>query len=58
MTQEQQGTTDRYTFLRNWSLTPLLSQHFSLTEKLSVNVGLGEGYVGSFPETYNDPEQL
>ena len=22
---------------------------------VSVNVGLGEGYVGSFQETYNDP---
>ena len=23
----------------------------------SVNVGLGEGQVGSFPETYNDPHK-
>ena len=25
---------------------------------VSVNVGLGEGYVGSFPETYNDPQNV
>ena len=30
--------------------TPPLSQHFALTEKSSVNAGLGEGLVGSFPE--------
>ena len=26
--------------------------------EVSVNVGLGEGYVGSFPETYNDPQNV
>jgi len=26
--------------------------------EVSVNVGLGEGYVGSFPETYYDPNFL
>ena len=35
--------------------TAPLSQHFALTEKSSVNAGLGEGLVGSFPEMYNDP---
>ena len=38
--------------------TPPLSQHFALTEKSSVNAGLGEGLVGSFPEMYNDPKIL
>ena len=38
--------------------TPPLSQHFTLTEKSSVNAGLGEGLVGSFPEMYNDPKIL
>ena len=23
--------------------------------EVSINVGLGEGYVGSFPETHDDP---
>ena len=27
----------------------------TLTSHLEQNIGLGEGYVGSFPETYNDP---
>ena len=27
----------------------------TLTSHLGQNVGLGEGWVGSFPETYNDP---
>ena len=27
---------------------------FTLTYHLGQNVGLREGYVGSFPETYND----
>ena len=27
----------------------------ALTSHLGQNVGLGEGEVGSFPETYNDP---
>ena len=26
--------------------------------EVSFNVGLGEGWVGSFPETYNDPKYL
>ena len=26
----------------------------TLTSHLGQNVGLGEGYVSSFPETYND----
>ena len=29
-----------------------INTYFSLREK---NVALGEGYVGSFPETYDDP---
>ena len=37
-----------YTFLRNCLPTPPLSQHFAISEKC-VNVGLGEGYVDSFP---------
>ena len=27
----------------------------TLTSHLGQNVGLGEGWVGSFPETYNEP---
>ena len=27
----------------------------TLNSNLGQNVGLGEEYVGSFPETYNDP---
>ena len=29
----------------------------TLTSHLGQNVGLGEGYVGSFPETYNHPAE-
>ena len=28
----------------------------TLASYLGQNVGFGEGQVGSFPETYNDPE--
>ena len=28
------------------------------TSHLGQNVGLGEGYVGSFPETHNDPNGI
>ena len=37
-----------YTFLKNCPPTPPLSQHFAISEKC-VSVGLGEGYVDSFP---------
>ena len=39
--------------------TPPLSQHFALSEKqVLMLIGLGEGLVGSFPETYIDPKRL
>ena len=44
------------TFLGNCQPTPPLSQHLTHTSHLRQNVGLGEGWVGSFPETYNDPK--
>ena len=30
----------------------------TLTSHVGQNVGLGEGQVGSFPETYNDPYMI
>jgi len=41
--------TDQFSFMRNCPPIPPSSQHFAV----SVDVNLGEGYVGSFPETYN-----
>ena len=46
---------DHYAFLRNCPPTPSPKPTFCPKWDVSVNVGLGEGYVGSFPETYNDP---
>ena len=31
---------------------------FSCKWEVSVNVGLGKGYVGSFPEMYNAPQNV
>ena len=54
---------NHYTSLGNCPPTPPLGQHFALSEnnrtqntcwEVSDNVGLGEGYVGSFPETNKD----
>ena len=41
---------DQFMFLGNCPPTPPLSQH-CLTSQLGKNVGLGEGSVGSVPET-------
>ena len=53
---------DHNTFLGNCSPTPPLNQHFALREKqvrkISVGVGLGEGWVDISPETYNDLKKL
>ena len=46
---ETKTFSDHYMFLGNCPPTLFLSQHFAQSEN-SVNVGLGEGYVGSFPE--------
>ena len=34
---------------------PFPKPTLTLTSHLGQNVGLGEGYVGSFPGTYNEP---
>ena len=49
------GIMDHYIFLRNCPPTPPPSQD---TSYLGQNVGFGDGKVGSFPETYNDPALL
>ena len=36
----------------------VVQRSIALTEKSSVNAGLGEGLVGSFPEMYNHPKIL
>ena len=42
---------DHYTFLGNCPPTPPLSQYFALFKwEVSVDVGLGEGLVGRFPD--------
>ena len=43
------------TDLETAHLPPAPKPKFCPKWKVSVNVGLGEGWVGSFPETYNDP---
>ena len=42
---DDEKNSDHYTFPRNFPPTP---------SHLEQNVGKGEGWVGSFPETYND----
>ena len=37
---------------------PSLKPTLILTSHSRQNVGLGEGQVGSFPDTYNDPKRL
>ena len=46
---------DYYTFLGNCKLKLPTYPSLSLTCHLGQNVGLGEGWVGSFPDMYNDP---
>ena len=45
---------------RFWETAHLPSQNltFSPKKEVSVNVKLGEGWVGSFPKTTIDPENL
>ena len=52
------GNDDRHTFLGNCPPTPPRKPTLCSKWDLSVNAGLGEGWVGSFPETYNDPKFL
>ena len=47
---------DRYTFLGNCPPSPPLKPTFCPRE-LSAKVGLGEGWVGRFPETYNGKQE-
>ena len=46
-------TSDQFRSLRNCPPTSPLSQHYHLllNSQLGQNVGLGEGWVGSFPQT-------
>ena len=46
------GRIMHHRFLGNCPPTPSLSQHLTFTSHLRQNVGLGEGQVGIFPETY------
>ena len=43
--------------IRFWETAtyPSPKSKLTLSSYLGQNVGLGEGYVGTFPETYNDP---
>ena len=38
--------------MSNYPPTPPLNQHVALKVEVSVNIGLGEGWVDNFPETY------
>ena len=51
---------DHYTFLGDCPSDPSPKPKLTLiiTSHLGQNVGLGEGYVCSFPETYNDPKSF
>ena len=49
---ELRSETSKTLNFRNYSLNPT----FCPKREVSVNVGLGEGQVGSFLETYNDPK--
>ena len=40
------------------STYPFPEPTLTLTSLLGQNVGLGEEYVGRFPETYNDPKYV
>ena len=42
---------DQYQYLGNCPPTPPVTQQQSIDNKLRVNVGLGEGKVGSCPDT-------
>ena len=39
-------------------MSPSPIQSFTLTSQLGQDVGLGEGCLGSFPESYSDPRTL
>ena len=46
---------DQCMFLGNCPPTPPQNLTFTLPPRLGQNVRFGEGWVGSFPETYIDP---
>ena len=45
------GSGVQFRFLGNCAPTPTPKSTLTLTSHLEQNVGLGEGLVGSFPET-------
>ena len=49
---------DHYIFSGKPPTYPFPKPTLTLTPHLGKNVGLGEGLVGSFPRTYNDPKFL
>ena len=52
----REGTKRLWTYVSKKLPTyPSPTPTSTLTFHLGQNVGLREGYVGSFPETYNDP---
>ena len=55
---EKEGDLDRniqWQILGNCSPTHTIQENISLGQKLLFKVGLGEGEVGSLPESYSDP---
>ena len=55
--ESERQRVDRCTCPGNCPPTHPLSQYFCPKWKVGVNGGLGEGKVGSIPETYNDPKE-
>ena len=58
---EKEGDLDRniqWKILGSCSPTHTIQENISLGQKLLFKVGLGEGEVGSLPESYSDPLNL
>ena len=49
---------DHYYISKKLPTYPSPKPTLTLTSHLGRNVCAGEGYVGSFPEAYNDPKRL
>ena len=52
------GPSGSHNIVANGPTVSLPHSKFALTSHLGQNVGLGEGWLGSFPETYTDPRTL
>ena len=49
------GPSSSHNIVANGPTVSLPHSKFALTSHLGQNVGLGEGWLGSFPESYTDP---